>query len=158
MLEEVHEIYLKCKEDLLKKNILQWDDHYPDKNYFQECIENKVLMAFMEDETILGHVVLSEWQSDEWKVMSWTGIRPIVIHSLMIQPFIQGKGIGTRFVKLCEEYAIDQGYDSIRLDAFAGNAVAIHLYEKLDYQKKGSVYFASKPEGHQEYMCFEKLL
>jgi ribosomal protein S18 acetylase RimI-like enzyme len=158
MLEEVNAIYLKCRENLFENGILQWDDHYPNKEYFQECIEDDALFVLMENGDIIGHVVLNEWESDEWQTITWTGSQPIVIHSLMVDPSRQGNGIGTDFVKLCEKFARKQGYKCIRLDAFSGNAKAIHLYEKLGYQKRGSVFFNSKPEGHQEYICFEKEL
>jgi GNAT superfamily N-acetyltransferase len=156
MLEEVNEIYLRCREYLLENGILQWDEHYPNIVYFKECIENKVLFVLIENSEILGHVVLNEWESEEWDDISWKGNKPIVIHSLMIHPVFQGKGIGTEFVKQCEELARKQGHKSIRLDAFSGNEKALQLYSKLGYQKRGNVIFTFKPEGHQEYICFEK--
>ncbi|GIO27538.1 hypothetical protein J43TS3_21490 [Ornithinibacillus bavariensis] len=30
------------------------------------------------------------------------------------------------------------------------------ISDEWDYEKRGSVFFRSKPEGHQEYNCFEK--
>ncbi|HYK72998.1 MAG TPA: GNAT family N-acetyltransferase, partial [Pseudoneobacillus sp.] len=145
MLEEVNEIYLKCRESLFGNGILQWNDQYPNREYFMECIENKVLFVLMDDSKILGHVVLNEWESEEWDMIPWEGSKPIVIHSLMINPLLQGKGMGTDFVKLCENFAKELGYKSVRLDAFSRNEIAIHLYDKLGYQKRGSVIFPFKP-------------
>lgn len=156
MLEEVNHIYLRCRENLFQNGILQWDDNYPNSEYFQACIEDKVLFVLMRDEEILGHVVLNEWESEEWSMIPWVGKSPIVIHSLMINPSAQGKGVGAEFVTLCEVFAREQGYKSIRLDAFSGNEKALRLYTKLDYQTRGSVFFTFKPEGHREYICFEK--
>ncbi|WP_078546870.1 GNAT family N-acetyltransferase [Litchfieldia alkalitelluris] len=116
------------------------------------------IRVLMREDEIIGHVVLNEWESEEWNDISWLGINPIIIHSLMIDPLYQGKGIGKHFVRRCEEIASLKGYNSIRLDAFSGNVGAIQLYENLNYQKRGSVFFATKPKGHQEYICFEKLL
>jgi RimJ/RimL family protein N-acetyltransferase len=158
MLEEINNIYLNCKEHLFENGILQWDDQYPNKDYFQECIENKTMYVLMNNSEILGLVVLNEWGPLEWESISWVGRKPIIIHSLMINPLIQGKGLGTDLVKLYEQFAIEKGYESIRLDAFSENEKAIHLYSKLGYEKRGSVNFSSKPEGHQEYICFEKAL
>jgi ribosomal protein S18 acetylase RimI-like enzyme len=158
MLEEINNIYLKCREHLFENGIFQWDDRYPNKEYFQECIESKALYVLIKNTEILGHVVLDEWEPEEWDSISWVGSSPIMIHSLMINPLIQGKGLGTDFVKLCEQIADMKGYDSIRLDAFSENEKAIHIYKKLGYQKRGRVFFTSKPEGHQEYICFEKEL
>ncbi|MGI8314750.1 GNAT family N-acetyltransferase [Halobacillus mangrovi] len=156
MIEEINKIYLNCRDALLEQGILQWDEFYPNKAYFHECIENEFLNVLMENNSILGHVVLSEWQSEEWKVINWEKKNPTIIHSLMINPLVQGRGLGPVLVKLCEEYAMDNGYDSVRLDAFSNNAKVLYLYKKLGYQKRGSVFFKSKPIGHQEYICFEK--
>lgn len=156
MLDQINGIYLKCRENLFAKRILQWDEQYPNKDYFGECIQYGVLYVLMDGAEMAGHVVLNEWESEEWNAIAWEGSKPLIIHSLMINPQIQGKGLGTEFVKLCEKLAIKEGYKSIRLDAFSGNEKALHLYEKLGYQKRGSVFFSSKPEGHQEYICYEK--
>ncbi len=158
MLEEINEIYLKCRENLIEHNIFQWDDHYPNVGYFQDCIENKVLYALLKGDRILGHVVLNEWQTEEWKTILWSGNNPLIIHSLMIDPSYQGKGIGTIIVHHIEEYALANEYDSIRLDTFSGNPQALKLYKKHGYIEKGEIFFVSKPAGHQKYLCMEKEL
>lgn len=158
MLEEINSIYLTCRDQLFKNGIFQWDDQYPNKEYFQECIEDKSLYVFTRDSEILGHVVLNEWEAKEWDAIPWSGENPLIVHSLMINPLVQGKGLGKEFLGLCEQVAVEKGYDSIRLDAYSGNERAISLYKKLGYYVKGSVFFKSKPEGQQEYFCFEKEL
>ncbi|MBT2759164.1 GNAT family N-acetyltransferase [Mesobacillus foraminis] len=157
MLEKINDIYLASREQLFKSGIYQWDDQYPNKEYFQECIDDKTLYVLTREKEILGHVVLNEWEAEEWSTISWTGKNPYIIHSLMIDPSVQGRGLGTEFLKLCEKKGAEKGYDSIRLDAYSGNSRAIKLYKKLGYEEKGSIYFRSKPEGHQEYICFEKI-
>jgi RimJ/RimL family protein N-acetyltransferase len=158
MLDEVNDIYLKCRDQLIQNGIFQWDNHYPNKEYFKECIEDHCLFVLMNDSKIIGHVVLNEWESEEWDIVPWKASNPIMIHSLMIHPLYQGRGGGKEFVKRCEEFAMEKEYTSIRLDAFSGNEKAMQLYRNLGYQKRGSVSFKSKPEGHQEYICFEKKL
>ncbi len=158
MLEKINSIYKRCRKQLEAEGILQWDDRYPNKEYFQQCIEKNELYVLIRDEEILGQVVLNEFQDEEWNVVPWVGSKPLIIHSLMIDPDAQGGGLGGEFVKRCEQIASDKGYDSIRLDAYLGNEKAIRLYKKLGYQLRGNIFFKTKPEGHQEYLCFEKKL
>ncbi|MEK4974942.1 GNAT family N-acetyltransferase [Niallia sp. FSL R7-0648] len=158
MLEEVNDIYIKCRENLIKHDIFQWDDHYPNRGYFQDCMENKMLFVLLEEDKIVGHVVLNEWQTEEWQSIPWNGNNPLIIHSLMLNPRYQGKGIGAIMVQHMEEYALAKGYDSIRLDVFSGNPQALKLYKKHGYIEKGEVFFASKPIGYQKYLCMEKEL
>ncbi|SEM76391.1 Ribosomal protein S18 acetylase RimI [Mesobacillus persicus] len=158
MLDEVNEIYLNCRNVLIQNRVFQWDDQYPNKEYFKECIENECLFVLMNDSKIIGHVVLNEWEPEEWELVTWQASNPIIIHSLMVDPRFQGRGVGKDFVRRCEEFAIEKEYNSIRLDAFSGNENAIRLYHHLGYQKRGRVSFKTKPEGYQEYICFEKTL
>lgn len=158
MLDEIYGIYLRTRATLFENGILQWDNLYPSREYFQECIHEGTMYVLIEDNIILGHVVLNESQTEEWRNIPWEGSHPIVIHSLMIDPEIQGKGLGSDFVRTCECFSKERGYSSVRLDAFSENEKALHLYSKLGYQQRDSVFFSSKPEGHQEYICFEKNL
>jgi len=158
MLDRVNDIYIRSREQLLEQEIFQWDESYPNKDYFESCIEEQDLLVWIQDDKVVGHVVLNEWQSEEWECIPWQGKHPLIIHSLMIDPIHEGKGLGSKMVKACEEFARIQGYKSMRLDAFSGNRKAIYLYNKLGYEKRGSVFFDSKPKGHQEYICMEKEL
>lgn len=158
MLPIINEIYVNSQSQLLEQGILQWDENYPNLDYFTSCIKNQQLFVFIQDERIIGHIVLNEWESDEWEAISWQGNKPIIIHSFMIDPPYQGKGLGRKMIHVCENYAKMNGYQSIRLDAFSGNEQAVKLYSKLDYEKRGSVYFSSKPKGYERYYCMEKSL
>jgi len=54
-----------------------------------------------------------------------------------------------------EKRAADNGYSSIRLDAYSGNAIALQLYERNGYRKRGEVFF---PRRELPFICYEKLL
>ncbi|MGP4078044.1 GNAT family N-acetyltransferase [Halobacillus sp. K22] len=155
-IENIYNLYVRCRGDLLESGIQQWNDQYPSRDYFEDCIHQQSLFVLSEKGQIVGHVVLNEWQSEEWKAMAWKGSNPLIMHSLMIDPAWQGKGCGTEIAEWCEDYAISKGYDSIRLDAFSGNQHANNFYQKLGYESTGTVTFSTKPKGHQTYHCYEK--
>ncbi len=142
-LDTIMDVYIRCKKDLDEKGLLQWNDEYPSREYFEEVMDNGNLYVLMVDEEVAGSATLNEWQSPEWSEIPW-------------QPLQQGKGLGKTFMGKCEELAGEKGYRSIRLDAYYRNTGANTLYEKMGYEYRGSVYFTSKPEGHQEYRCYEK--
>jgi GNAT superfamily N-acetyltransferase len=157
-LKEITAVYLRSKKDLDDKGLLQWDENYPNREYFEEQIGYGDLYCLYTDGVLSGAVTLNTWQSPEWGEIPWEYDEELVVHALFLDPSKQGNGLGTRFLQMCEEFAADHGYRSIRLDAYARNEGANHLYEKLGYTYRGSVYFTSKPEGHQEYRCYEKSL
>lgn len=158
-LESIEQLFIDCKADLLQKGICQWDDNYPNKDYFTSCIEEKELCILRHDEKIVGAVVLNDYQVPEWQNVEWTKENGtyFVIHSLAIHPDYQSGGYGSKLLSFCEVYALDKNYDGIRLDAFSENNTALKFYEKHGYSKKGELIFSFKPEGHQRYFCYEKL-
>ncbi|KAB7668883.1 GNAT family N-acetyltransferase [Bacillus sp. B1-b2] len=158
MLPIINDIYVNSQRRLLEQGILQWDGNYPNIDYFTACIKKQQLFVFIRNERITGHVVLNEWESEEWDSIQWQGNKPIIIHSLMIDPRFQGKGLARKMIAACENFAKVKGYGSVRLDAFSGNEQAMKLYSKLEYEKRGSIFYSSKPKGYEEYVCMEKLL
>jgi len=57
-------------------------------------------------------------------------------------------------MNFAEEYAIENNYKSIRLDAYSANVAAVRLYEKRGYNKIGQVFF---PHRKYPFYCFEKI-
>lgn len=133
---------------------------YPSRSFFEESIAERNLFVLKDDGRINGVVVLNEWQPPEWSAADWheQAAHPLVVHAFAIAPQIQGRGHGRALLKFCEDFARNQGYTSIRLDAFPENAIALRFYERRDYVFRGAVHFASKPAGHREYFCYEKPL
>ncbi|XXM70395.1 GNAT family N-acetyltransferase [Lysinibacillus sphaericus] len=157
-LDEIIEVYSRSKKDLDDSGLLQWNDNYPGREYFEEQIGYGDLYCLYSDGVLSGAVTLNTWQSPEWEEIPWEYEGEMVVHALFLDPAKQGRGLGSRFLEKCEGFAAGQGYRSIRLDAYARNEGANSLYEKMGYTFRGSVYFSSKPEGHQEYRCYEKPL
>ncbi|WP_201714894.1 GNAT family N-acetyltransferase [Rossellomorea arthrocnemi] len=152
----IMDIYIRCKNNLDEQGLLQWDDQYPSRAYFEDENNNGNLYVLMVDGEVAGSATLNEWQSPEWSEILWKHDDEWVIHALFLDPLQQGRGLGTTFMEKCEELAREKGYRSIRLDAYSRNTGANYLYEKMGYEYRGSVHFTSKPGGHQEYRCYEK--
>ena len=54
-----------------------------------------------------------------------------------------------------ENYAVVNGYTTIRLDAYSGNPRALHFYECRGYQKAGQLFF---PGRELPFYGYEKIL
>ncbi|MCT4776825.1 MULTISPECIES: GNAT family N-acetyltransferase [Exiguobacterium] len=154
----IERLYHACKDDLLARQIFQWDDTYPNGSYFEACIEEGSVYIMKGGEQLIGVVVLDEWQSPEWETIDWRHDHPLVIHSLMVHPERQGQGSRKAILHASEQFAKTEGYTSIRLDSFSGNEAACNFYKRHGYVERGSVHFDSKPKGHERYICFEKAL
>lgn len=158
--EQVYTLVEQVKTELLRQNILQWDESYPNEFYLKHSLLEEEMFVVEESGIIVGIVVVNEWQSPEWNEIPWIKREgnTLIIHTLCVNPRSQGKGIGKHLLSFCEEFARVNGYGSIRLDVFPGNPIAEALYVRNGYQKRGTVTFLSKPIGHQLYHCYEKCL
>lgn len=159
-LNRIDRLYTNCIQELNNRGIFQWDYRYPNVETYKSSINYKSQYIFIDDEVLIGSVILNESQADEWNKVSWNYQyeKTLIIHALAINPAHQGKGYGQKILELCHEYGINNDYIVTRLDVFSENPAAIYLYEKNGYKRVGEVTFDIKPEGHQLYYCYEKLL
>ena len=159
-IDAVEAIVVQCQEELTARSILQWDDGYPNRAFFEQALADGRLFVLTEAEEVKGVVVLDEKEADEWKSVVWQEVEgpSLVVHSLAISPSAQGKGYGSALLGFCEDFARSKGYASLRLDAFSENEAALRFYDRHGYTFQGAIDLKFKPVGHQRYLCYEKRL
>jgi len=142
-----------CVENMRSRGIDQWDEMYPDLVTIELDVRSGTAFLASVAGEVVGTLVLNEHQDPEYSEVAWqfAAGRVAVIHRLMIQPAMEGKGIARVFMRFAEQRALSSEYRSIRLDAFTGNPRALRLYERLGYRDAGSVRFRKG-----EFRCFEK--
>jgi len=136
------------------EQIFQWDEQYPSREIIEEDINNGHAFGFFQSDELRGYIVLNENYSPEYNSLEWKSKNGIalIVHRLSIKANCQGQGIAKQLMIFAEEYAINKGYSSIRLDAFLHNKAALSLYENLGYTKVGTVTFRKG-----RFNCYEKL-
>ncbi|HYG16569.1 MAG TPA: GNAT family N-acetyltransferase [Bacteroidia bacterium] len=153
---DIYSIYNLCREALRHENIFQWHDNYPTPGTITADIESGHLYTYTENGFCLGSICLNEEQSPEYLPLPWRDERKIlVIHRLAVHPHAQKQGIARKLMDFAEEFAANNGYTSIRLDAYSGNQRSLKFYENRGYYKAGEVYF---PGRDLHFNCYEKLL
>ena len=159
-LDALEKLLDRVKAALEARGIHQWTAEYPNRAFLAAALADGTLHVLDTGGSIVGLVVLDEWQSPEWAAIPWehAAETALVIHALMVDPAQQGHGYGAALVEGCERRAAAQGYRSIRLDAFTGNTAALRLYEERGYQYRGEVWFGHKPAGSERFACYEKRL
>jgi ribosomal protein S18 acetylase RimI-like enzyme len=85
------------------------------------------------------------WEANDGKFL--------IVHRLCIHPDYQGRGLAKALMQFAEEYALKNGYASIRMDTFITNKAALGLYNALGYRRAGQLVFS---RGH--FQVFEKVL
>jgi len=155
--QAIYEIVKSCKTALQSDGIFQWTDHYPTLRIIQSDIELGHLYQIQSDKIILGIINISTVQEEEYKIINWSypDDTCLVIHRLAIDPEHQRQGLAQKLMTFAENYGMENGFHSIRLDAYNQNTRVLKFYERRAYNKKGEVYF---PGRDLPFYCYEKLI
>lgn len=153
-IDKVYEVLIA----LINKNYrdLNWNANYPNKQTIISDIKMRELFILEEEDTIIGAVVLNKNGEEAYNDLNWLSEAPeIYAHRFFVNPQVKGKGYGRILMEACENYLINKGYKSIRLDTFSGNKTAQKFYEGQEFLKVGQVFI----KGYKEcFYCYEKSL
>ena len=154
-LSDILDIISKCIKYMESQGIYQWNKFYPNLNIIENDIKNKDCYVLKDNGKCVAYVAINEEQSPEYSQINWgtEGRKILVIHRLSVHPEFQGKGIAKKILKFIEDFAAENNYLCIRLDAYSGNGKAIKLYENFGYKKVGQFYF---PKKDLPFYCYEK--
>lgn len=143
----------RCRSALEAAGVSQWDDVYPTRETVEGDVARGSLFVLEHAGRCVAAVTLDVSQSPEYESVEWTTSEPVlVVHRLCVDPAEQGKGHARRLMDFAEEYAVANGFASIRLDAYTGNERSVDLYRRRGYRAAGQVRFARRK---LPFWCFE---
>lgn len=147
-----------CAQQMIQHNIFQWNEHYPNREAFEQDVIRNELYVLLETSEIVGCIVISTLMDDEYKTVQWLTPNDanIYIHRLAVHPKMQGKGCAQFLMEFAENYAIENNYRSIRLDTFSQNKRNQKFYELRGYKKLEDIYFPK--QSTYPFHCYERIL
>jgi len=156
-LDEIMNMYASCVDGMQKANIDQWDSTYPNRKIISEDIRNKSFYIFLINDKIIGGINIDKIQDKTYLDIEWKdkSNKFLVVHRLAVRQEFWKKGIGNKLMIFAESLVKEKKLNSIRLDTYSSNPIAINFYLNLGYIKKGEIFL--KPNKN-EYYCFEKLI
>lgn len=135
---------------------------YPTRATAQGAIQAGDLFVDEEEGKILSAARLNQEQVPEYADAAWEQAAPpervMVLHALVVDPLVKGRGLGTQFVAFYEDYARQQGCPYLRMDTNARNQAARTLYGKLGYKEVGIVSCVFNGIPGVKLVCLEKTL
>ncbi|MGK0365721.1 MAG: GNAT superfamily N-acetyltransferase [Saprospiraceae bacterium] len=151
------QIYKDCKIALDDQGIFQWTDTYPNIKTVEHDIESREIFILKDKNQLVGVVILNEDQDPQYATIDWkfNDKKVLVVHRLAINPALQGKGYARKLMDFAEDYATENSYTVIRLDAFIPHDRVIQFYLKRNYQIRGETFF---PGRTQPFYCMEKVI
>lgn len=135
---------------------------YPTKKTAEDALLRKDLFVGIHEGKIVGTAIINKSQHDIYKKASWQYDFPdgeiMVLHTLVIDPNVKGKGFGSEFVKYYEEYAKKNGCRCLRIDTNELNNNARKFYKKAGYTERGIFpYVFNGIEGVKLVMLEKKI-
>ena len=147
-----------CARHMISNNIFQWNDHYPNKNAYENNVRRNELYVLEDASQLIGCIVISTHMDEEYIPVKWLteNKNNIYIHRVAVHPKYQGKGYAQQLMNYAEDYGRQNRCMSIRLDTFSQNGRNQRFYEKRGYKRLGSIYFPKQSE--HPFYCYEHIL
>ena len=157
-LNDIMKMINNCANDLISKNIFQWNEKYPSRDIFLSDIEKKNLFILKNNSGIIGCIALSSEKDIEYNDVKWLtkDDKNLYLHRLAVDPKFQKKGIGKLLMDFAEDYARNNKFISVRLDTFSKNERNNRFYKSRKYTRLDDVYFPNQSEF--PFHCYEKIL
>ena len=118
-------------------------DVYPTIETAKAALQRGDLFVGTDGDRIFGTAIINQRQLPEYENGHWeyaAGEREVmVLHTLVIDPALAGRGYGKSFVAFYEAYAASQGCRCLRMDTQAINKTARAMYKKLGYKEVDTV-------------------
>lgn len=132
--------------------IYQWDESYPDKMILERDLTCGHAFGMYDNDELVAYVALNNEYPPAYEEIPWCFPEPaLIVHRLAIHPCARRIGMAKAVMIQSESYASQNGYLSMRLDAFVNNPAALALYGTLGYVERGTLRFR-----HGMFRCFEK--
>lgn len=120
--------------------IIGWmRDVYPTAETAEEALQRGDLFVGTDDGVIFGTAIINRRQLAEYENGRWEYAAReqeiMVLHTLVIDPELAGRGYGKSFVEFYEAYALSHGCRYLRMDTQVINKNARAMYKKLGYKE-----------------------
>jgi ribosomal protein S18 acetylase RimI-like enzyme len=157
-IDKILELTKACAIQLIKKNIFQWNQHYPNKEVFNEDVKRNELFVLKKHKTIIGCVTISTFMDPFYEPLKWLtpNNNNLYIHRLAVHPNYQGQGYAQELMCFAENYARKNNLKSIRLDTFSQNTRNLRFYEQRGYARLEGIYFPKQSE--YPFYCYELII
>jgi ribosomal protein S18 acetylase RimI-like enzyme len=110
---------------------------YPTLDTARTAFGNGSLFALEENGRVIASARIDRNQGSEYAGAAWKYDAPadevMVIHTLVVDPDLQGRGYARAFISFYEEYALENECHYLRMDTNETNAAARALYGSLGF-------------------------
>ena len=133
---------------------------YPTEQTARDALAAGTLYVLEDGGRVTAAAKIDQSQMAQYTQCRWQYDAPpeqvLVLHTLVVDPAVKGKGCGTAFVAFYEQLARDTDRPYLRIDTNARNTPARTLYAKLGYTEAGIVAGTFNGIPGVQLVCLEK--
>lgn len=140
-LNRVDQLAIDVITFMKQSGIPQWDMSYPRFKHFEKDVEQGGLYKLVIDGMIVAVMAMYEENDPPYKtIQSWKKDHSIVLHRILVDPKFEKQGLATQILDFAKTYAIEHGYESIKIDTHLENYkmrsfLTKNGFEELEYLK-----------------------
>ncbi|MBC9909763.1 GNAT family N-acetyltransferase [Chitinophaga varians] len=134
----------------------QWQDGYPNPAVVANDIEHGYGFVLAARDKIAGYIALLINDEPAYAEIKGTWLTDgdfVVYHRVAISDDFLGQGLAQQMLKAVEDYAANNGINSVRADTNFDNKGMLRIFDKLGYTYCGEVFFRGAAR-----QAFEKVL
>lgn len=137
-------------------------DVYPSSEFLRDSIRNGELFVGVEDEAIIGAMVMNHQFNEEYKKCLWPtqadDTEVTIIHALAVHPLQKQKGNAKQLVQFAIDYARGNQQKVIRIDVLPRNRNAKKLYSSMGFQHVQTLRSFYEDIGWENFELYEYAL
>lgn len=135
---------------------------YPTERTARDALAAGTLYVAEDGGRVVASGRIDQTQPEQYTRCAWRYAAPpeqiLVLHTLVVDPTVRGKGCGTAFVRFYEDLAGERGCPYLRIDTNKRNLPARALYARLGYTEADIVSGTFNGIAGVELVCLEKKL
>jgi GNAT superfamily N-acetyltransferase len=153
-LPTMHAILTLCGEHMHRVQGMSHWHPYGNLERFKERVADGKVYAVYEEDFLVGTFFLREKMPHYYADIPWADpeAKAVFGSSFGILPVMQKRGIGARVMQAVDKLVTEENYQALRFDAVSHNEALIAFYDKLGYQRRGSI-----GDSRVSAICFEKV-
>ena len=135
---------------------------YPTADTAAKAVSCRDMFVLEANAKIIASARINQEQMPAYASVSWSVDVPdekvMVMHTLTVDPEMNGQGVGDCFLKFYEEYSLQQGAYVLRIDTNERNENARRKYAGAGYEEKGIIPCVFNGIPDVRLVCMEKVL
>ena len=133
---------------------------YPTRQTALDSLARGDLLVCVDGGQVAAAAIINRIQVPVYAEVGWlypaAPEEVMVLHTLVVDPLMAGRGYGTAFVAFYEGYARQNGCTVLRMDTNEKNAAARRLYARLGYREAAIVPCVFNGIKGVGLVCLEK--